>query len=546
MKANPIANVLTGVLILLFTSLGLAEETREQCIASKFIELKKTNCANKTDEALRACRSNANDEAKEDSHCLGIPSSDEKKDVAKKCEDAKTKYYEKQTKEEEACAAFTQKLSNNGKTPSCSQKLANCRDQVRGVFDNENNPSNGASYLMQMAQQFAVNKLAGTNGAAASTEVSTPSCIKEFDPKSVRDAAKELAREKKDLEKEIKKEQEAKIKLEKEASEKRVKIKKEEAEIEAANKKELLEKEKRMSDETSKIAKNGVEISKRVRMYTTAISKKSQELAKNNFDFQTALLEFTDEKVTMQCKQQFEALKTAIIQAKGKIPTGTTAMTPEEKKQVESISAAVGSGTGIRATQNATIFLNAAKKACFEKANTTKQQNMLKNSQAVTNINGDMEELKKNIADENNQIVTDQKQIKTLQEQNDKAKSQEETEKLEKLSNLNLELTGFIQSNEKEIDLAQKNADKLTADIRALVLKTNFDAQPAMSDAGTAISSYKNARADANTACCPKGASPETDFCKQIRTESTQEPFNIKKGEKPESLYPSGKEQNAN
>ncbi len=451
------------------------------------------------------------------------------------CKEAQKEYSAKLAKETEACSGFTQQRGNNGKPISCSQKYANCRDQINGVFDDATD-SSGMSKVMGLAQQFAMSKIVGTNGSQVAAPTST-NCINEFDPKDVRAAAKELAREKKDLEEKIKKEKEAQIKFGKERTDKENKIAEETAKLEAESKKSILDIDKQLNEDINKVTKNGVDISIRIRKMTAQITTKSQALAKNNFAYQSALLELSDDRIAADCKMQFNQLKNAIIQAKGKIPTGSSApISAEEKSKNQSIAAAV-TGTGVQATQNATVLLNNAKKACFEKANTTKQKNMLENSQTVANINAEIDEIKKSITDEKNQIKTNETQVATLKKQTEDSKSQAAAEKLAKTTNLTKELSDFIASNEKEIELSKAQADKLTADIQALVLKTNFDAKPAMTDANNAIIAYKNAKAEAQSACCPD-VNSKVPFCVQIKA---AESFDVKKGEKPDS-YKTGDE----
>ncbi len=533
MKANLIVKVLTGVVVLFFTSLSLGQDTKlkvgtdtkEACELKCSKEAKAVCNSNGSSGADYAgCISKATDACSLKESCENKDSKSDYKDAAKKCEDETKDFLEKEGKKDEACSGFTQDKDNEGKQIDCSQKLANCNAQMSGAFSDDLTNTNGLNFIENLAQQSIANKLIGNSTAtAATTTAAAGNCIQEFDAKAVRDAEKDMAREKKDLEKDIKKELEEQNKLTKKKREKEDDIKEEVNKLEAENKKALLDKDKKMSEEAAKISKNSIDVGKRLRNFSQAITAESQNLAKANFEFQTAMLELTDEKVTQRCKQEFETLKAGLVNSKGSAaPAGASA---EEKKQYESLGqlAAQYRAKGIKGSGELKSMLLSAKKSCFERAQTNMNKNNMLNSQAIKNSTDRIAEIKSSIDDEKKRLAEDNKSLTDLKAQAEKEKNAEETEKVEKLNNLNSKLSNFAKSTEEEIALSKAQADKLKSDIEALVLKKNFNAKPAMSDAKRAIKSYETARAKVTKDCCADAKATKGDaLCSRIKLDKSK------------------------
>ena len=144
---------------------------------------------------------------------------------------------------------------------------------------------------------------------------------------------------------------------------------------------------------------------------------------------------------------------------------------------------------------------------------------MMIHQQAVQNLNADISEAKKKIDDEKGALERENVKLLQIKQHAELEKNADEVEKSKKLLNFNSELTKFATSIQKEIELSKAQADKLANDIKVLVLKTNLNAKPAMSDAAKAISDYESARIEAEADCCSDLNEKKKPFCKAIYKE---------------------------
>jgi hypothetical protein len=538
MRAFSLCKVLTVVSLIFFTSLGWGAtkskyKSRQECMQRVIVScdseealkeyytnaevpvpngkageftIKRTG--NKKDAAA-ACK-----EVERAKICdaLDLPDKEDIKDSKEKCNTAYESYREASTKENEACAAFDK---TGGKT--CKEKSNACRKTLGLTVQ----PSDGDP-AVDDAQTTAVGDFAklifnnkfGQTGA--NTAAGNGACVKSIDRKARAQDKKDKDRERKELQNKIKEQKDDLVKFKEELDKQKNENSEKIAELEAENKKESLNKDKKMREDIAKISKNTVEVGKRLRAYATAITKETQTLATVNFDFQTSMLEMTDEKINQRCKQEFESLKAGIVNSKlSAIPPNASA---DEKKQYESLAALAAQlkSKGAKGTGELKNLLKAAKQACFERAQTSRNKNKLVNSQAVKTIQDKVDEFKNLIADEKKNLDLDQTNIKNIQSETDKEKTQEEAEKMTKLDNLNSKLLNFVNTTTTKENNAKEEIQKLNLEIQNLYLTQTFEVEDAFSEADEAMTKGESARVKAIASCSCGESSTNYVVCLQL------------------------------
>lgn len=455
-----------------------AEENKEDCIKRVSAQNKK-NCAdltypNKDYSDKNACLRDADSLASQSSECIEKRSrseiNEERKEGKADCTTAKKAYTDSKAKSREACAAFTGSKEKIGKEESCTDKVASCRGAVTGLFapgEDDEEESSSLGILGDIIKR----QMGGDKTATAGSE---ESCVDEPDQtkreQAVKDekaAEKEFRREKKDLEDKIKKEADEQAKLREKEREKQDDIKKKVSEIEAENKKEVLKKEKSMREQIAQLSKSSVDVAKRIRAFNIAITAEKQKMDQERFNLNTAMLELTDEKITQRCRQQFEALKIAILDSKP-VAAGSSA----DQKQLEALAAQFRN-KGVKGASQLKSLLNLTKKTCFETEQNKINQLNLTSSQRTQSANDKVLELQNSISDENKHVQLDQENIKKIQAETDKEKTTEEQEMLKKTSNLNEELLNMSKSTEEKDKISKAQQEKLRKDIQDLIVEHN-------------------------------------------------------------------------
>lgn len=509
-----------------------AEKTKNQCEAdcAKNQSANETACKSELASAgssdnspanfIRLCKQDKLNECK--ATCSDLPSA---QDARSECKDAKKAYDDATAKGREACAAFTSEKEKAGKEQSCTEKVAACRGAVTGLFESSDDEeeSTGAFEILGGILKRTVLGQSDPTTPASSAEA----CVDEPDQAKREQAIKEqkaeekdFRREKKDIEDRIKKEADEQAKLREKEREKQDDIKKKTSEIEADNKKENLKREKSMREQVAQLSKSSVDTAKRIRAFNIAITAERQKMDQERFNLNTAMLELTDEKTTLKCRQQFEALKVAIVDAKP-----VTASSTEEQKQQEALAAQFR-GKGIKGTAQLKQLLNLTKKACFEAAQTKINQINLTSSQKMQSSADRINELQNSINDENKHVQLDQENIKKIQAETDKEKTTEESEMLKKTSNLNEELLNFSKSTEEKTKISTAQQEKLRKDIEDLVVEhnkprgipkslTNFRKAEGL------IRTREDKRSDAVAACCTDkpAADQKKNGCERLMKE---------------------------
>ena len=447
-----------------------------------------SQCADKKDAEKVACINGLVSECKDS--CAN------ELDSSSRCKDALKSYSEVAPKSKMACNAFSGRDSEDEN--KCYQKISSCRDRINGLMDpfgstDGSTSSNGLDMIKDMALQ----KIASKSGVDISRlNQSSTSCVKSIDSKQARQDQKDKDKEKKELEKEIKKEYDEMAKLAEKQREKQDDIKKKTNELEAENKKDAANKDVKIREQLAQISKNTVDVGKRLRSYSAAITQEQQKLAKENFDYQTAMLELTDDKINQKCKSEFDALKAALVNSKVNDPQ----LTSPEQKQLAALAANYRA-KGISGTGELKAMLLSTKAACFQKATTARNAQGLNHSQNVKNAQDRIAELNNTMADEKTRLAQDQDNMKKIQDENASSKTDAEKEKLDKLNTLNVEMQNFITSTQEKTQIAQAQVKKLNEDIQKLSLKTKIEVQANFDDAMEAIDKAETARVTATKDC---------------------------------------------
>lgn len=506
MKANAFTKILTGVMILFFSclTLGAEEMNRAQCNQKCDTESRATctkpeaGAPNDDTNKYNQCVRDAKQSCMEQQGCSELEST---KDIKQACESAFEKYSDLAAKEKEACAAFdkTGGKSCKEKADSCQKKINNLSQPFSSTKSEEtSDKDSGYGALTEVAMQSIVQyaNLKNPNQTPTSSIASSGgACVKSIDRKARKDDKEKKDRERKELSDKIKSQKDDIIKYKEDLDKERNEITEKTNEVEAEAKKDILSKEKSVTEETSRVSKELVEISKRLRARSINITKKMQTLAQVNFKFQTKMLELTDEKVSIKCKQEFESFKAALVS--GGAASGAS---PEEKAKIGALAAQY-KAKGIRGSGEMKAMLIATRKACYESANSARSQAKLDNSQNVKNVQDEIDEEKNLMKDEKTSIATAQKDLENIKAQTDKEKQAGDTEKGAKLDALSKKLANQITNTDEKTKNANDKIRELTAEINNAVLIQNFEVEDAYSEAQEAIEKGINSRKRAVETC---------------------------------------------
>lgn len=505
MNAFPILKSFTAVLVLLVgvSGWGASSQSKKTEKNARLNECKedckttaKSTCStmetNKIDCIIKATISCQ-------SECVASLRAD-----AKDCTAAFKEYNTAAGKSRSACKAFDPNIGS-----SCQERVTACGQQVDGIFTSPGSEDGsdtrpGEEIIMSMLMQ----KINGNANA------SSGACVTQFDAKAVRDAEKELKREEKDLRKDIKKELDEQLKLVEEQRKKSNEISKKIAEIEKDLKKENLKKDSEMRKQIADAAKVTLDSAKKLRGINLSITAENNKLAKLRFSHQAAMLDLTDDKVALSCKQQLLALKNGILNSGAIDPKST------ESGQLKALADQI-KNQGARGTGNLKALLAQAQKQCFETANTKKNKALLDYNQNQAELNSNIKEYQSQIEDEKKQLALSQDNIKKIQDETDKEKTEAEKAALKEIGNLNQELADNEQSITEKINLSKAQAVKLNADIQNLVLKTNAEVKAAYSEAGEAISTAKGLR-DVAAESCNCDTASKTEICANLKSDSKE------------------------
>ena len=524
MNAHPIAKILTVVGLVLFTSLSWGQETQQVCIANKARQLKKENkCSDKTDDVQKkACRENADEEAKSDTICAALLTSEERKEIKRDCSTAFDSYKEVSSKAKEACNAFDKAggSSCDAKVKSCSKKIDNVGKPFSSDEAGDENGESGASAMKDIAMASIFKNMGISNTAGGSSVANA--CVKSIDRKARAQDKKDKDRERKDLLDKIKAQKDDIEKQKEDLDKQRNESSEKTAELEAENKKDILDKDKKISEKTQDISKAVAEAGKRMRGYSLAVVQETQKLATTNFEFQTAMLELAFDKVDQKCKSEFDSLKAGIVNSKvsGGAPAGAS---PDQQKEYAALSALAAQykAKGIRGTGELRAMLLSARKACYERANTARNKNKMANAQSVQTIQGKIDEYKNMMNDEKKGLEDTQKNIETMKGQIDKEKQADEAAKLTKLDNLNKKLTNQVDSTNRKVENANTKIKELNAEIAKQSIVEKFEVEDAYSEAEEAIDKGNLTRGRALSQCNCENK-PSTDQTCSILNEDKQ------------------------
>ena len=417
------------------------------------------------------------------------------KDKAAVCKTSVNKYDELSGKSKLACSSFDQAgVSESNPGDQCTEAVAKCRKMIDGQFSPDAEGKSNSQIL-----EALILKQANANVGPSTDPATNPAsyCIRDpEDSKTRKQSEKDKQKQIDDLEKDIKKEAEAQAKATKDKEKEINKLKKEENEIIAENKKKANERGKKESDQTAEINKSVLEQSKRLRGYATAIKQEQQKMDTERQSFQSAMLGLTSERITLNCKQEFETAKYGIISA----ASGGKDLTPDQKAKFGSLISQCKGQVNCAAQMEG--FLNVAKKACFESANAKVSEMTLGANQRMANIKAKIEEFEALIKDETIVANNNKAAIEDVKKNMSKEEEAENGDKVAKLAALNKDATNLINSTKAEIDISTQHSNLLLEKIKKLKLNSSFDAEGAYTDAAVMIDSAEKARVSAVQDCC--------------------------------------------
>ncbi|MBC7740634.1 MAG: hypothetical protein H7061_00455 [Bdellovibrionaceae bacterium] len=508
---------LVGFLVLGHAALGAEsskEKTQEQCKA----DCAETDFTTLCDSEVKSNKVKNPTSLYDDVQCLEkkknsceakCSSLESRKDLKAECRTAIKEYDEAIGGSNNACRAFESAYADGEKdfSKACAKKAVNCAAKMEGLYSKGTPESSGND--VQMMTDFALNMFRNQTGLDLSSKVAKSSdgvrCIKnEPDPKDQR-AADEKRK------KEVKKEADDQAELLKKQREKLDDIKEEELKIRNKAEEDRLKREETERQKVKDIRTATLESAKRIRMYGIVIQKEQQALAKENLAYQQAMLQFSKEKITMQCKSEFDQLKGSIIKAK---MGDTDGMTPEQKQQLKNLA---GQYSGVAGTADLNKLLLLTKKTCFEKADTQVANANLSHSQTIQSITTRIEEQKSYIADEAKMAAEQNTQIEEARKGLEGDAKVSNDKKLDELALLSNKILNFKKSTEEKIALSKQQSAKLLADIQSAKTKSDFNETAAYSEAQNMISKAETARSRAEESCCSDDESKPSSSCTKVK-----------------------------
>ncbi len=424
----------------------------------------------------------AADRAKKLEELLAGKARDKADRLETKCESAEQAWQTAKVDGDKACGAFDEK---GGK--SCAERIRSCRKMMKDVFTPEGEDTDDS---LEAVSQMAL-KFMGPVNPQVPTE---NGCVTEYDRNERRTVKQDFETRRKELEKQIKTELDETLKTDEKLQKEKNDIEKEIAKLDKESKQSIAKKDVKIREDIAAASKSSVDHGKRLRGLNLAITKENQGIAKLRFSQQTALLDMTDERVNLRCKNQLLQLKEGILKG------GVVDPKAPESTQLKSLADRI-KNQGTKGTGELKALIEQAKKACFEAENTKKQQHAIQVNHELANANDRIAEIQNEIADEKKKLALDQENIKKIQEESEKEKTLEEEAKLKEVTNLNQKMINFQTAAEKKQQLSQVHTAKLNADLEQLKLE-KLNEKPAYDNAMSAITKAETARRSAFTKCC--------------------------------------------
>lgn len=531
MKAFSIATVLTGVTIILCSSLSLGAEDRtfkdrDECAGYKAKEIIKRLCVEKTDETQKAsCRANAQSDAQDDLECLALPTRADDKELKQTCDQAVDKYSEAATKEKLACGAFN--TANKGNKKSCKAKAEECEKTINSLtnLSSFESDSGGYEFLDDALDAYAtidrIKNPTSTQQQTTSIAGAGAVCVKSFDSKARTQEKKDKTSEKQRLSDKIETLKNGIAGYAEDLNKKRAENKKSTNTIEKEAKTASLDRQKSTNQQISDSSKQLLGLESSIKKRKQDIAEKMRTLAQVNFEFQSQMLDLTDDEIKNACKQEFEAYKAALLSG------GNIAGASEQDRAKVAALADQYKKKGILGSGEMKRLLITTRKKCYTQMNQKKRRTQLTNAQAVQKIQEGIETEKEQMLADKKTIETTQKELATAQQQLKDEGNAADAAKAAELDALSQELQADIENTELKINISKEKIQELTAEINNLFLVENVEVEDAYSEATTAIAAGVNARARAKEACnCD--ANPSTQVCKNLGID--QEKYD---GEKP-------------
>ena len=442
-------SVLFGLVLVLvfYTEISYSQEkTREMCI-------KENNCSqflNSSGNEYTNCTSQCSDYRT--SQQIAQDTKAENKETKQICSDA-MKEYSKATKQNPC--------GSSGATKACYDQIASCQAStgVNGAQPLATGDENIDSLANSALQMISASQAAKQNSATAfEPNLACYSALKIGD----KDAAKERKSRRdqiiKDIEAADKERREANEKLAKETNETKVEQQKLQAETTKTLQKLDVEKREKLTKMNEELQKAGTDIRKQ----TTEIIKIKQAMEKMKFENQKTMVNYTDEKINIQCKQALVTAKACLVQS-----TKSKAALDESCKDIYKVVGTV-TGKGIKGTADLKNKLTQVKEACFEQSNQAASTLKYDYADKVRTYEMDIKEKQEQIADSNKALEAKKTENEAISKETDAQKSQEQKSLEEQMANFAEKLSDLQKSTDAAVKSSEEKIALLNTELKDL------------------------------------------------------------------------------
>lgn len=367
----------------------------------------------------------------------------------------------------------------------CYDKIESCRASTGIVGTNslatgDENMDGLANSVLEMIMASKAQKQNTANDMSANRSCYSAIQVRDKDASEKRKTRTDQIV--KDIEAADKERREANEKLGKETSE----VENDRQKLQEESEKTLIGLEEKQAEKIKKtnddIQKAGVDI----RNKTTEIIKIKQSMERLKFENQKAMVAYTEEKISQQCKSALDTAKTCFVKAsKG-----------AKFAKEDTCSNFTFSGSGTKGTAELKKKLKQVREACFEQSNQTVASLKYDYADKVRNFEMDIKEKQEQIGTSNTTLETSRKEIEDNAKSSEKQKSQAQKNLEQHQANFAKKLANLEKSTNAAVLSSETKINRLNLELKDL--KAGATASE-VSDPGSQ-SIYDNIANDANVA----------------------------------------------
>ncbi len=443
----------------------------------------------------------------------------EKKSGKASCEPDRKEWEKQNIEKVKVCASFK---GVPGRT--CEDQMQHCEKHLDADY--------GGSSSAAVDQVMGIlTSVAQSSGKVPGGKSGNAACFK-YTNQDIKQEKKDLANDikeiKKDILEETKKINEKNADLRKEEAEIKVEQQKVNAELKKTIQKIETGKREKYNDYNKELQSSGVNI----RKLNSAIIAAKQRLEKMKFENQFTMMQFTDDKVKIACKNEINKAKQCFVKAaNGQLSSagGKPAAEATSCKGYEEFS-----GQGTKGTGELRKRIELVKSSCFEQANTSISRTKYDYTEKISNAETEIKELAEQINDANKSLELSKQNFDSIEKESNTEKSDEEKSATEQMNNFNEKLQNLqkntaeaIATSKSAIEDLQKRLNEATAIKLADSLGIGGDginsglAETITSSARGNLTSASTAASAAHDSCNCIDSKNTSQICKLLRQEES-------------------------